>query len=266
MDGSGSGDRINPVALITGAASGIGAATAARLASRASGGLILIDRNEEALNVFADDLDDAPERVSTLAFDVSDPMRWRDAADFITAQYGRLDWAVANAGVTHSATIADQDYDEWRRVLATNLDGVFLTLQTAMPLMRVNTLGGAIVVVASASGIKAEPGVGAYGASKAAALQLARVAAKEGAGDRIRVNAVAPGGVETPMWRDAAFFQEIVRETGSEAAAFQRMAEMATPLGHYASADDIARTIENLLVDPAPVTGATIVIDGGYTL
>ncbi len=266
MDSSGAGERLNPVALITGAASGIGAATARRLAARASGGLILIDMDERGLSAAADTFDDAPERVSTLAFDVADPDRWRDAADFIGAQYGRLDWAVANAGITHAAAIADQDYEDWRRVCAVNLDGVFLTLQTAMPLMRLNALGGSIVVVASAAGLKAEPGIGAYGASKAGALHLARIAAKEGAPDRIRVNAVAPGGVETPMWRGVAAFQELVRETGSEAGAFARLAELGAPLGAYASADDIARAIETLLVDPAPITGATIVVDGGYTL
>jgi NAD(P)-dependent dehydrogenase (short-subunit alcohol dehydrogenase family) len=265
MDDPGS-DPLNPVALITGAASGIGAALARRLAPRATGGLVLIDTNAAGLAAAADDLEGAPERVSTLAFDVSDPDRWRDTADFLAAQYGRLDWAVANAGIAHSAPIADMAFEEWKRVLQVNLDGVFLTLQTAMPIMRMNAQGGAIVVVASAAGLKPEPGIAAYGASKAAALQLARVAAKEGASDRIRVNAIAPGGVETPIWRAVPMFQDLVRQTGSEEAAFAQMAEMATPLGYFATADDIARQIELLLTDPAPITGATIVVDGGYTL
>ena len=145
--------------------------------------------------------------------------------------------------------------------------GVFLTLQTAMPLMRGNAQGGSIVVVSSASAIKAEPGVAAYGASKAAALHLAKVAAKEGAPDKIKVNAIVPGGVETPMWRQVAMFQDLVRQSGgNEQEAFARLAAGATPLGQYATADDIARQIEMLLVDPAPITGAALVIDGGYTL
>ncbi|MGE0830179.1 MAG: SDR family NAD(P)-dependent oxidoreductase [Hyphomonadaceae bacterium] len=259
-------DRINPVALVTGAASGIGEATARRLATRATGGLILVDHNAQALAAAADRIGDAPERVSTLAFDVTDPERWREAADFLGAQYGRLDWAVANAGIADASPIADLAFEDWRRVMAVNLDGVFLTLQTSMALMRGNAQGGAIVVVSSASGLKAEPGIAAYGASKAGALQLARVAAKEGAPDNIRVNAIAPGGVETPIWQSVPMFQELVRETGSEQAAFARMAEMATPLRYYATADDIGRQIEMLLTDPAPITGATMVIDGGYTL
>ena len=260
------GDRINPVALITGAASGIGAAVAQRLATKATGGLILIDRDEAGLEATADALVNAPERVSTLAFDVADEARWTQAAHFITDQYGRLDWAVANAGIAHASAITETEYEDWRRVRATNLGGAFLTLKYTMPLMRMNTQGGAIVVVGSAMATKAEPGVAAYGASKAGLMQLMRVAAKEGAPDRIRVNAVAPGGVETPIWRDVPMFQDLVRETGSERAAFARMAEMATPLARYAQADDIARAIDMLLTDPSPITGAALLIDGGYTL
>lgn len=262
----GGGERLNPVALITGAASGIGAAAARALAPKATGGLILVDVDEAGMSAVADRLEHPPERVSTLAFDVADPQRWRAASEFLADHYGRLDWAVVNAGVAHGASIAETSFEDWRRVMAINLDGAFLTLKAAMPLMRANAQGGAIVVVSSASGLKPEPGVGAYGASKAGLLQLMRVAAKEGAPDRIRVNAVAPGGVETPMWRSVPMFQDLVRETGSERAAFDRIASLATPLGRYAEADDIARMIDLLLTDPAPVTGAVLVVDGGYTL
>lgn len=260
------GDRLNPVALITGAASGIGQATMHALAEKATGGLILVDVNENALSAAADALANPPERVSTLAFDVADPIRWSAASEFIADQYGRLDWAVANAGISHASAITETEFHDWRRVMSVNLDGVFLTLKAVMPLMRANAQGGSIVVVSSAAGVKAEPGVAAYGASKAAVLQLMRVAAKEGAADRIRVNAVVPGGVETPMWREVPMFQQLVRETGSERAAFDRIAQVATPLGRYAEAMDVARMIDTLLTDPAPITGAALTIDGGYTL
>ena len=263
---NGPGERLNAVALITGAASGIGAACAQRLATKAAGGLILVDVDEPGLIATADALQQAPERVSTMAFDVADPARWRTAGEFIADQYGRLDYAVVNAGVAHAGSITETSIEDWRRVMSTNLDGAFLTLRAVMPLMRANAQGGAIVVTGSAAGIKAEPGVAAYGASKAGLLQLMRVAAKEGAADQIRVNAVAPGGVETAMWRNVPMFQDLVRETGSERAAFDRIARLATPLARYAGADDIARLIDMLLTDGSPITGATLVVDGGYTL
>lgn len=259
-------DRLNPVTLITGAASGIGAACARDLAQRSKGGLLLVDHDDAALAAVADGLDQPPERVSTLAFDVADADRWAQAAKFIESQYGRLDWAIVNAGVAHSAPIAETDLVDWRRVMSTNLDGAFLTLRTVMPLMSRNAQGGAIVVTASAAAIKAEPGVGAYAASKAGLLQLMRVAAKEGAPNNIRVNAIAPGGVETPMWSTMPWFADLVRETGSERAAFDKIAGMATPLARYAGAEDIARLIIMLLSENAPITGATLVVDGGYTL
>lgn len=262
-------DRLDAVTLITGAGSGIGAACARDLARRSEGGLILVDFDEDSLAAVADDLERqnlSPERVSTLAFDVSDQDWWTRAASFIRGQYGRLDWAIVNAGVSHAAPIADTDLVDWRRVMSTNLDGAFLTLRTVMPLMRGNIRGGSIVVTASASAIKAEPGIGAYAASKAGLLQLMRVAAKEGAPDNIRVNAIAPGGVETPMWSSMPWFQDLVREKGGEREAFDHIARLATPLARYASADDIARLIIMLLSDESPVTGATLVVDGGYTL
>ena len=107
-------------------------------------------------------------------------------------------------------------FAEWRRVLSINLDGAFLTLQAAMRALKAGGKGGAIVLTASAAGVKAEPGIAAYGASKAAVIHLARIAAKEGAPDQIRVNAIAPGGVETPIWSDLAFFQDLVAQHGSE--------------------------------------------------
>ena len=127
--------------------------------------------------------------------------------------------------------------------------------------------GGAIVVVSSASAVKAEAGTASYGASKAGVTQLMRVAAKEGAPLGIRVNAVLPGGVETPMWADMPFFQDLAREHGSERAAFDVLAKTATPLGRYATAEEIAAQIA-FLCSPAAatMTGALLVADGGYTL
>ena len=255
------------VALITGAGSGIGAATAARLADGGVGGLVLVDRDGEAVEQVATRLDRPSLRILTRAVDVTDEDAWLAIEEAVPTAFGRLDYAVANAGVAHGEPLVNHRFAEWRRVLAVNLDGTFLTLRLALRLIGGGGRGGAIVVVASAAALKAEPGVAAYGASKAGALQLARVAAKEGAPDRIRVNAILPGGVQTPIWRDVPFFQELVQEAGDEQTAFDRMAAMATPLGRYATADEVANQITFLLSDAAAtMTGAALVVDGGYTL
>jgi NAD(P)-dependent dehydrogenase (short-subunit alcohol dehydrogenase family) len=123
------------------------------------------------------------------------------------------------------------------------------------------------VLTASIAGMKAEPGIAAYGASKAAVIQLARVAAKEGAPQRIRVNSIAPGGVETPIWTGIAMFDQLVQTFGSQEAAFREMGKAATPLGRFGKAEEIAAQIAFLLSDEAAfVTGTCFVSDGGYSL
>jgi NAD(P)-dependent dehydrogenase (short-subunit alcohol dehydrogenase family) len=125
---------------------------------------------------------------------------------------------------------------------------------------------GSIVTVASAAGLKPEPGVAAYGASKAGLIQLTKVAAKEAASRRVRINAIAPGGVETPVWDAVPMFADRAKVIGRD-AAFAELAEMATPIGRYATADEIAGQIAFLLSDAAAtITGAVLVTDGGYTL
>lgn len=251
--------------MITGAASGIGAATAAAVADAGVKRLVLIDRDAAALAGVANSLGQA--RVVQRVHDVADEAAWVETGKAIGAEFGRLDYAVANAGVSDGGPISEFPFERWRRVMSVNLDGVFLTLKTATPLIKSGARGGAIVVVSSISGVKAEPGVGAYGASKAAVLQLAKVAAKEGAADKIRVNAILPGGVETPIWREMAFFKDLVAQHGSEAAAFDAMAKMATPLGRYAKSEEVAAQIVHLLSDEsAMITGAALVMDGGYSL
>lgn len=242
--------------LISGAASGIGAATATMLAARGARKLILVDRNEDQLADFAFSL---PCERALLIGDVADERLWA------SADLTGLTHAVVNAGIADSKPIVETSLADWRRTMAVNLDGAFLTLQAAMRAMK--DRGGAIVVTASVAGLKAEPGIGAYGASKAALIHLARIAAKEGAPQKIRVNAIAPGGVETPIWTELPFFTALAQEKGSEAAAFSDMASLATPLGRFAKPEEMAEQIAFLLSDKAAfMTGACLVTDGGYSL
>ncbi len=243
-------------ALITGAASGIGAACARLLAEQGAARLVLVDRdtaNLEALSL--------PRTYERVVGDVGDEELW--AA--LEPQLAPLDLAVINAGVASGAPIAELDFAEWRRVLSVNLDGAFLSLRAVM---RALSDGGAAVLTSSVSGMKAEPGTAAYSASKAAMIQLAKVAAKEGAPRRVRVNAIAPGGVDTPIWDQVPFFQDLVAQHGGDRdAALEAMAKMATPLGRYGSAEEIAAQIGFLLSEAAAtITGAVLVSDGGYAL
>jgi 2-keto-3-deoxy-L-fuconate dehydrogenase len=247
----------NATILITGAASGIGSAAARLLASRGAARLILSDLDQDRLQQVSESL--ACE-TSLLVGDVADETLWA------AAELDGLTHAVANAGIAASDPIDRLSLSEWRRVMAVNLDGVFLTLKAAMATMKRGGAGGAIVVTASVAGLKAEPGIAAYAASKAAAIQLTRVAAKEGAPDRIRVNSIAPGGVETPIWYGVPSFREMAEARG-ERGAFDAMGAMATPLGRFASANEVAEQILFLLSDScASMTGSCLVTDGGYSL
>ena len=243
-------------ALVTGAASGIGAACIQRLVRAGADRFVLVDREplDSAALALASDC-------TTFRGDVADPALW----DEVEASAGPLDWAVLNAGVAAGGPITETGFDEWRRVLGTNLDGAFLSLRSAM---RLASDGASIVLTASISGVKAEPGTAAYGASKAGVIQLAKVAAKEGAARGIRVNAIAPGGVDTPIWDQTPFFRELVAQHGGDrAAALAAMARMATPLGRYATSEEIAGQIAFLLSDDAAtITGAVLISDGGYSL
>src|SRR3546814_16464505 len=118
--------------------------------------------------------------------------------------------------------------------------------------------GGAIVLTASVAGVKAEPGIAAYGASKAAVIQLARIAAKEGAPDGIRVNAIAPGGVETPIWSSMPFFADMVMDMGSEAASFEDMGKIATPMRRYANPEENATQLGSPLYNGRQSCGDTV--------
>lgn len=251
-------DFTDAIVLVTGAASGIGAATATKLAAEGARKLILVDLDEDRLRDFAFSL---PCERQVLIGDVTDEDFWT-AADLTG-----LSHALVNAGIGAGGPIEELSFADWRRVLSVNLDGAFLTLQAAMRAIRATGKGGAIVLTASAAGVKAEPGIAAYGASKAAVIHLARIAAKEGAAANIRVNAIAPGGVETPIWSGLPFFEDLVKRTGSEEAAYKAMAGMATPLGRYAKPQEMAEQIAFLLSDRAAyTTGACLVSDGGYSL
>lgn len=256
-------DLTNAHILITGAASGIGRACAETMHG-VGATLILVDRDGAALDAVLG----GQARVSRHVGDVTDEGFW----DGLASALSPLTYALVNAGVAGSGRIDSLSLSEWRRVMAVNLDGAFLTMRAAMRAMiarhAVDGRGGAMVTTASVSGIKAEPGTAAYGASKAALIQLTKVAAKEGAAHNIRVNAIAPGGVDTPMWDSMDGFADMVAAQGGDRdAVIAGMAAMGVPLGSYARPEEIAAQVAFLMSDAAAhMTGAVLVADGGYNL
>lgn len=256
-----SGRFAGKITLVTGAASGIGAAFARLAVREGAEGLALLDRNEEGLDALARELG----RPAVIAAgDVGDTNVWRDFEVRIAARFTHIDLALANAGVGHQmAPIASLEPEAWSRVININLTGAFLTLGASLRLMNEN---GTIVLVSSSMGVKPSPNTAGYGASKAALIHLAKIAALEAAPRKIRVNTIAPGGVETPLFRDADFFKGLIAQTGSERSAFNALAAK-TPLGRYASADETAELIAFLMSDSAgQITGANLIADAGMTL
>ncbi len=245
------------IALVTGAGSGIGAATAEALAA-AGARVWVTDLDAASARQVADRLGGAAAR----GLDVTSERDWAAALAEVRQRDGRLDVLVNNAGVSSAAPLDALTLDDWRRTMAVNVEGALLGLRAALPLLR--AARGCVVNVASASGRKAQPGAAAYCTSKAALLMLSRGAARELAPD-VRVNCVLPAGVKTPMWEGMAFFRDLVAERGGVEPAYAALAE-DTPLGRFCEPREVAAAIVMLCGDDAAaITGAELVIDGGYT-
>jgi NAD(P)-dependent dehydrogenase (short-subunit alcohol dehydrogenase family) len=252
------------VALVTGAASGIGRAGALTLAGEGAV-VVCADVDAAGAEATAAAVGAAGGTASACTLDVTAEPAWRAAVDRLLQAHARLDVAVNSAGIAFSKPVVGMALEEWHRVLAVNLDGVFLGTKHAILAMRRHPEGGSIVNVSSAAGLKALPGASAYGASKAAVCLFSRAAALEcrQQGNNIRVNTVCPGGVRTPIWRSMPFFQDLVARTGSEEAAFRAMEQAGQ--GRFAEPEEIALGILYLASDEARfVTATDLIIDNGY--
>lgn len=234
------------VALVTGAARGIGLATT-KLFIEQGWRVAMVDRDREALSAAAAGLNEA----SPFICDVSDERQVNNVTDAIRQSFGRIDALVNNAGVADFGPIEETDFTRWRKVMETNLDGVFLMSQAVTPALKETK--GCLVNIASISGLRASTLRVAYGTSKAAVIQLTKQQAAELGEHGIRANCVCPGPVRTKLAM-AVHSQDIIDAYHD-----------AIPLNRYGTEREIAEVIVFLCSSAASyVTGQVIASDGGF--
>ena len=241
------------VAFITGAASGIGRAAAIAFAAEGAR-VAILDRSADALRTVEASVKEAAGKVLAIACDVSSPDQVEGAIKQIADRFGRLDIAFNNAGVENKAApVHEIDLAEWDRIIGINLRGTFLCMKHELAQM-VKQGGGVVVNTSSGAGIRGVAGGAAYAASKHAIIGLTRSAALDYAKQNIRVNAVLPGNIETPM---------MDRFTGGD---IQKAIDLE-PVGRLGKPEEIAEAVLWMASDLGGfVTGAATVIDGGWSL
>jgi NAD(P)-dependent dehydrogenase (short-subunit alcohol dehydrogenase family) len=238
------------VAVVTGGARGIGLGIAEWFLA-AGWRVALLDIDTETLVRTEQKLDD-PLRVMAVPCDVSSPAQVQAAVDQVAAEFGRIDALINNAGIALFKPIAETTYEEWRHVLATNLDGAFLCTQACAPVM-LRSGGGSIVNIASISGLRASTLRVAYGTSKAAIIHLTKQQAVELGTQGIRVNAIAPGPVDTDM-------AKLVHTVAIRADYHDII-----PLNRYGTIEEIAAATGFLCSPGASyINGQVLAVDGGF--
>lgn len=238
------------VAVVTGAARGIGLASAQWFLAQGYR-VVRLDNDSPSLTASAASLAE-PARVLDVVCDVSQPAQVHAAVDTIRSIFGRVDALVNNAGVAVFKPIGETTFEEWRYVMSTNLDGIFLCTQAFAPLIQQGG-GGAVVNIASISGLRASTLRVAYGTSKAAVVHLTKQQAVEYGNVGIRVNAIAPGPVETEMAKQV------------HSPAIRKDYHDAIPLNRYGALEEIAACIGFLCSrDAAYVNGQLLAVDGGF--
>ncbi|MFE8922549.1 SDR family NAD(P)-dependent oxidoreductase [Streptomyces rochei] len=249
---AGAAEFAGRTALVTGGASGIGLATARRLGAGGAN-VVVADHNAEGAEKAAAELGAAGVRAAAVELDVTRPESVEAAVAFAVDTFGTLDLAVNNAGIGGpSAPTGEYDVDAYHRVVRTNLDGVFYSMRYELPVMEAAG-AGAIVNVASILGSVGFAGSPAYVAAKHGVVGLTKAAAAEYAAKGIRVNAVGPGFIDTPLLKTM------------DEAAYQGLVALH-PAGRLGRSEEVAELIAFLLSDRASfVAGSYHLVDGAYT-
>ena len=241
------------VAVVTGAGSGLGRATAHRLADEGAA-VAALDVAADAAEKTAAEIGEQGAAARAYAVDVTDPAEVRRTIDTVAADLGRPQVLVNSAGIGGFAHTVDETFERWSAILAVNLTGTFLMCQAALPYLLDG--GGAIVNVASNAGLMGQPYSAAYCASKGGVVNLTRALAVEYLRRGVRVNAVAPGGMNTPM---------IAGFTMPEGVHMKEFARVTSPLG-AAEPEELAGLIAYIASDDgAYMVGSIVSMDGGIT-
>jgi meso-butanediol dehydrogenase / (S,S)-butanediol dehydrogenase / diacetyl reductase len=237
------------VVIVTGGGSGIGAATAHRFGAEGAT-VVVTGRTQEKLDKVVVDAP-AGSTLHARVADTSDEQAVISLVADVVGEHGRLDTLVNNAAVAEPGTVSDLDADTWRRIMATDVDGVFYASKAALPHLR--AAGGSIVNVGSVSGLGGDWGMAAYNAAKGAVTNLTNAMALDHAGEGVRVNAVHPSLTVTDM-------SEGIRSDDATMTAFRQRIPMGRPAEPAEVADVIAFLASH---DARFVTGAHIPVDGG---
>lgn len=250
------------VALVTGAGSGIGKATAIMLAEEGAK-VAVSDINLSAVEATKNEILAKGREAIAYEHNVTNEETWQTITQDILSKWRKLDILVNNAGIALTNNCDEMSFEDWRKVMSVNLDGVFLGTKYGVIAMKKGS-SGSIVNIASVAGLKAIPGGSAYCASKTAVQMLSKTVALEVASYNIRVNSVSPGGVITAIWQSTDFWQKLKEKNGDDEAFWQAMSR-TVPLKRFAQAEEIALAITYLTSDESSfITGTDLVIDGGY--
>ena len=241
------------IAIVTGASTGVGQAIAQELYNCGLT-VIITARDREAIGATARNMDMSGQRVLPMVADVKDHASVKNLIDSVMERCGRVDYLVNNAGITgpHGVSICDYDVADWQEVIQTDLSGVFYGMKYAIPAMLRNG-GGAVVNLSAVNGMVGIAGIAPYTCAKHGVVGLTQSVALEFAEKGVRINAIAPGYVDTPRMKE---LPENVRRIMAETHPMKRMAKP----------EEVGKLAAFLLSNDASfITGGCYTVDGGYT-